>query len=39
MAYRKSINYEKSKKIFHNTAATTKAINISPKPMRGGIRL
>lgn len=27
------------KKIFHDTASTTKKININPRPMRGGIRL
>lgn len=27
------------KKIFRNTAAKTKAINLAPKIMRGGIRL
>lgn len=32
---RKSVD----KKIFKRTAATTKKVNISPKVMRGGIRL
>ena len=27
------------KKIFKRTAASTKKMNVSPKPMRGGIRL
>lgn len=27
------------RKIFKRTAAGTKKINVSPKPMRGGIRL
>lgn len=30
-------NYDE--KIFNRTARKTKKINISPKPMRGGIRL
>lgn len=27
------------KKVFRRTAAKTKKVNISPRPMRGGIRL
>lgn len=27
------------KKVFKRTAASTKKMNVSPKPMRGGIRL
>lgn len=29
----------KDKKVFSRTAAKTKKINLSPRPMRGGIRL
>ncbi len=29
----------KDKKVFARTAAKTKKINLSPRPMRGGIRL
>ncbi len=29
----------KDKKVFRRTAAKTKKVNISPRPMRGGIRL
>lgn len=29
----------KDKKIFTHTAGTTKKINVSPKALRGGIRL
>lgn len=39
MAYRKSVNPKKDKQIFTNTAKTTKKINVSPRPSRGGIRL
>lgn len=39
MAYRETVNPALDKKIFRNTARKTKLINISPKPMRGGIRL
>lgn len=39
MRHRKPTNRKKDKKIFHATGATTKKINIAPKPMRGGIRL
>lgn len=39
MAYRSSVNSAKDKKIYHDTANKTKKINVSPKTMRGGIRL
>lgn len=39
MAYRKSVNPKKDKRIFTNTAKKVKKININPKPSRGGIRL
>lgn len=39
MAYREGTNKNTDKKIFHQTASTTKKINVSPKVMRGGIRL
>lgn len=32
-------NKKRDAKIFKRTAATTKKINVSPKVMRGGIRL
>nr|DAW67635.1 MAG TPA: hypothetical protein [Microviridae sp.] len=39
MAYRKKMNMRKDKHMFNVTARKTKAINLSQKPMRGGIRL
>ena len=39
MKYRKATKPKTDKKIFHQTAGTTKKINVSPKTMRGGIRL
>lgn len=39
MAYRNRVKARKDKRIFKNTAAKTKAINISPVTYRGGIRL
>lgn len=36
---RKKMKAKKDKKIFKATAKKTKAINISPKNMRGGTRL
>lgn len=36
---REKVKKEVDKKIFRNTAAKTKKINVNPKPMRGGIRL
>lgn len=32
-------NRERDAKIFAHTARQTKAINVRPKPVRGGIRL
>lgn len=37
--HRKSVQPSHDKKIFRNTAAKTKKINLAPKIMRGGIRL
>ena len=39
MAKRSKPNPNKDRKMFNVTARKTKAINISAKPMRGGIRL
>lgn len=39
MAHRKKMNARKDKRMFNVTARKTKAINLSTKPMRGGIRL
>lgn len=39
MAYRKKMSGTKDKRMFNVTARKTKAINLSQKPMRGGIRL
>ena len=39
MAHRETTKPKKDKEIFHNTASKTKKVNISPKTMRGGIRL
>lgn len=36
---RESTNKKTDTRIFRNTAATTKKINIQPLNMRGGIRL
>lgn len=36
---RKPTKHGKDKKIFRNTAITTKKINVNPTIMRGGIRL
>lgn len=36
---RSLVNYKRDKRIFKSTANKTKAINISPKIQRGGIRL
>ena len=33
------VNKHQDRKVFRRTAATTKAINVNAKPMRGGIRL
>ena len=39
MAYREPVKAALDKKVFKNTARSTKLINVSPKQMRGGIRL
>lgn len=39
MAYRKKMGRKRSRKLFRKTASRTHARNISPRPMRGGIRL
>nr|DAH72167.1 MAG TPA: hypothetical protein [Microviridae sp.] len=39
MKHRSKPKPAKDKKIFNATARKTKAINLSSKPMRGGIRL
>lgn len=36
---RKRVNRRKDRKIFAKTQKKTKAINVAPKLMRGGIRL
>ena len=37
--YRKTMHGAKDRRMFNVTARKTKTINLSPKPMRGGIRL
>ncbi len=39
MSYREPVKAVVDKKVFKHTADKTKKINISPSPMRGGIRL
>jgi len=39
MARRKPMRVKKDKAVFARTASKTKAINVKPLPMRGGIRL
>ena len=39
MAKRVKMSTSKDKKVFTQTAKKTKAVNISPKNMRGGTRL
>lgn len=39
MAHRKKMNMRTDKRMFNVTARKTKTINLSQKPMRGGIRL
>lgn len=39
MAYRSPVRRVKDRKMFSRTAKKAKKINISPKIMRGGIRL
>ena len=36
---RESMNHSVDRKIFSNTAVTTKKINLNPVSFRGGIRL
>lgn len=37
--HRTAVNKHTSSKKFNRKAATTKAANVAPNPMRGGIRL
>lgn len=39
MAYRKKMKASRDKRLYNVTARKTKNINLSQKPMRGGIRL
>ena len=39
MAYRKKMKPNRDKRMFNVTARKSKSINLSQKPMRGGIRL
>lgn len=39
MKKRSKVKRQKDAKIYNKTAKKTKAINLSAKPMRGGIRL
>lgn len=39
MSKRKPVTPVVDKKVFKNTASKTKKINVSPAPMRGGVRL
>ncbi len=39
MAYRKKMRRGRSKRMFSKTASRTHRKNVSPRPMRGGIRL
>lgn len=39
MAKRVKMSANKDKKVFTQTAKKTKAVNVSPKNMRGGTRL
>lgn len=39
MKHRTKMSPSKDKKVFTQTAKKTKAINVTPKNMRGGIRL
>lgn len=36
---RSSVNKYKSAKAFRGNISRTKAVNVAPRPMRGGIRL
>lgn len=39
MSKRFKMSSKKSKKLFSKTARKTKAINVQPRPQRGGFRL
>ena len=39
MARRRPVKVRKDKAVFSRTASKSKAINVKPLPMRGGIRL
>lgn len=39
MKHRSKVKPAKDKRVFTQTAKKTKAINVTPKNMRGGIRL
>lgn len=39
MAYRSKMKRSRSKRMFRSTASRTHGKNLSPRPMRGGIRL
>lgn len=39
MAYRKKLSRKGSRRYFTATAMKTRAKNVDPRPMRGGIRL
>lgn len=39
MRYRRQAKPKKDRRIFNQTAKSTKKINVSPRIMRGGIRL
>lgn len=39
MSHRKKMKPKRDARVFTQTAKKTKAINVSPKNMRGGIRL
>lgn len=39
MKHRSKVKPSKDKRVFTQTAKKTKAINVTPKNMRGGIRL
>lgn len=39
MSFRRRVSRSRDQKFFRDTARKTKAINLSPAPQRGGIRL
>ncbi len=39
MAYRRKMSKRRSRRLFKKTGSRTHRKNISPRPMRGGIRL